>query len=188
MKFTANQIAEILGGEIEGNENVEVFKLAKIEEGEEGSLTFLSNPKYTNFIYDTKASIAIVNKDFIPERKIATTLIKVDDAYKAFSKLLEFYNQVKLNKNGIEQLTFISDSAILGENLYLGSFSYISNNVKIGNNVKIYPNVYIGDNVEIGDNTTIFAGSKIYSETIIYLEHYLYQHHIKLLIVLHWII
>lgn len=167
MKFTANQIAEILGGEIEGNENVEVFKLAKIEEGEEGSLTFLSNPKYTNFIYDTKASIAIVNKDFIPERKIATTLIKVDDAYKAFSKLLEFYNQVKLNKNGIEQLTFISDSAILGENLYLGSFSYISNNVKIGNNVKIYPNVYIGDNVEIGDNTTIFAGSKIYSETII---------------------
>ena len=167
MKFTANQIAEILGGEIEGDENVEVFKLAKIEEGEEGSLTFLSNPKYTNFIYDTKASIAIVNKDFIPERKIATTLIKVDDAYKAFSKLLEFYNQVKLNKNGIEQPTFVSDSAILGENLYLGAFSYISNNVKIGNNVKIYPNVYVGDNVEIGDNTTIFAGSKIYSETII---------------------
>ena len=122
MKFTANQIAEILGGEIEGNENVEVFKLAKIEEGEEGSLTFLSNPKYTNFIYDTKASIAIVNKDFIPERKITTTLIKVDDAYKAFSKLLEFYNQVKLNKNGIEQPTFISESAIIGENLYLGAF------------------------------------------------------------------
>jgi len=167
MKFTANQIAEILGGEIEGDENVEVFKLAKIEEGEEGSLTFLSNPKYTNFIYDTKASIAIVNKDFVPERKIATTLIKVDDAYKAFSKLLEFYNQVKLNKTGIEQQTFISDSAIIGENLYLGSFSYISNNVKIGNNVKIYPNVYLGDNVEIGDNTTIFAGSKIYSETLI---------------------
>jgi UDP-3-O-[3-hydroxymyristoyl] glucosamine N-acyltransferase len=167
MKFTANQIAEILGGEIEGNENVEVFKLAKIEEGEEGSLTFLSNPKYTNFIYDTKASIAIVNKDFIPERKITTTLIKVDDAYKAFSKLLEFYNQVKLNKNGIEQPTFISESAIIGENLYLGAFSYISHNVKIGNNVKIYPNVYLGDNVEIGDNTMIFAGTKIYSETII---------------------
>ena len=103
----------------------------------------------------------------MPERKIATTLIKVDDAYKAFSKLLEFYNQVKLNKNGIEQPTFISESAIIGENLYLGAFSYISHNVKIGNNVKIYPNVYLGDNVEIGDNTMIFAGTKIYSETII---------------------
>lgn len=167
MKFTANQIAEILEGEIVGDKNVEVFKLAKIEEGEEGSLTFLSNPKYTNYIYGTKASIAIVNRDFVPEKEIEATLIKVDDAYKAFSKLLEFYNQVKLNKKGIEQPTFISESAKLGKNLYLGAFSYVSNNVKLGDNVKIYPNVYIGDNVEIGSNTTIFAGAKIYSETII---------------------
>lgn len=167
MKFTANQIAEILEGEIVGNENVEVFKLSKIEEGEEGSLTFLSNPKYKNFIYATKASIAIVNKDFVPEKEITTTLIKVDDAYKAFSKLLEFYNQVKLNKQGIEQPTVISETAIIGKNLYLGAFAYIGKNVKIGDNVKIYPNVYIGDNVEIGSNTTIFAGGKIYSETII---------------------
>ena len=167
MKFTANQIAEILEGEIEGNENAEVYKLSKIEEGEEGSLTFLSNLKYTPFIYSTKASITIVNKGFVPERKINTTLIKVDDSYKAFSKLLEFYNEVKLNKLGIESPSFISESAKIGKDIYLGAFSYLGNNVTIGDNVKVYPNVYIGDNVSIGRNTTIFAGSKIYSETII---------------------
>ena len=165
MKFTANQIAEILEGEIDGNENVEVFKLAKIEEGIEGTLTFLSNPKYTNYIYSTKASIAIVNKDFVAEREISATLIRVEDAYKAFSKLLEFYNEVKLNKVGIEQQSYISEKATIGENIYVGAFAYISNNVSIGNNVKIYPNVYIGENVIIGNNTTIFAGAKIYSET-----------------------
>ena len=167
MKFKATQIAEILGGEIEGDGNVEVFKLSKIEEGEAGSLTFLSNPKYTQYIYDTKASVAIVNKSFIAEKKTQTTLIKVDDAYKAFSKLLEFYNQVKLNKVGIEAQTYISDSAKIGENIYLGAFSYVGDNVKIGNNVKIFPNSSIGDNTEIGDNTIIFAGVRIYSETII---------------------
>ena len=167
MKFTANQIAEILEGEIDGNENVEVYKLSKIEEGEEGSLTFLSNLKYTPFIYSTKASITIVNKGFVPERKINTTLIKVDDAYKAFSKVLEFYNEVKLNKSGIESPSFISKTAKIGKDIYLGAFSYLGNNVTIGDNVKIYPNVYVGDNVSIGSNTTIFAGSKIYSETII---------------------
>ncbi len=165
MKFTANQIAEILEGEIDGNENAEVYKLSKIEEGENGSLTFLSNPKYTQFIYSTKASIAIVNKDFVPEKKIDTTLIKVEDAYKAFSKLLEFYNQIKLNKTGIENPSHISDTAKLGENIYVGAFAYIGNDVLLGDNVKIYPNVYIGDNVSIGSNTTIFAGTKIYSET-----------------------
>ena len=167
MKFTAIQIAEILDGEIFGNENVEVFSLSKIEEGEGGSLTFLSNPKYTPFIYSTKASIVIVNKDFSPEKKLETTLIKVPDAYKAFSTLLEFYDQVKSVKSGIETPSYINDSAIIGTNLYLGAFSYLSANVTIGNNVKIYPNVYVGDNVKIGDNTIIHAGAKIYSETII---------------------
>ncbi len=165
MKFTANQIAEILEGEIDGNENAEVYKLSKIEEGENGSLTFLSNPKYTPYIYSTKASIAIVNKNFIPESKIETTLIKVDDAYKAFSKLLAFYDEVKSNKSGIETPSHISETAKLGENIYLGAFAYIGNNVIIGDNVKIYPNVYIGDNVKVGANTTIFSGAKIYSET-----------------------
>ncbi len=165
MKFTAEQIAGILDGEVVGNPNAEVYKLSKIEEGTEGALTFLSNPKYTNFIYTTKASITIVNNTFIPEDTLTTTLIKVEDAYGAFTKLLEFYDQAKGNKTGIEQPSVISENVKYGENLYLGSFSYIGANVTIGNNVKIYPNCFIGDNSIIGDNVSIFAGAKIYSET-----------------------
>ncbi|AZQ58208.1 UDP-3-O-(3-hydroxymyristoyl)glucosamine N-acyltransferase [Maribacter sp. MJ134] len=167
MVFTAGQIAGILEGEVQGNSEVAVHKLAKIEEGEKGSLTFLANPKYTSFIYKTRASITIVNRDFVPDQKLDTTLIKVEDAYKAFSKLLEYYNQVKNNKIGIEEPVFKSDTATYGEGLYLGAFSYLGNNVSLGNNVKIYPNVYIGDNVSIGNNVTVFAGAKIYSETSI---------------------
>lgn len=165
MVFTAGQIAGILEGEVEGNPEIAVHKLAKIEEGESGSLTFLANPKYTSFIYTTKASVTIVNKDFVPEQEMKTTIIKVDDAYESFSKLLEYYNQVKNNKVGIESPVFTSNDAIYGENFYLGAFSYLGNNVKIGDNVKIYPNVYIGDNVKIDDNVIVFAGAKIYSET-----------------------
>ena len=165
MKFTAEQIAGILEGEVVGNPTAEVYKLSKIEEGSLGSLTFLSNPKYQNFIYSTQASITIVNKTFEPEQTITTTLIKVEDAYKAFSKLLEYYNQVKLMKSGIEQPSVISENVTYGDNLYLGSFSYIGKNVTIGNNVKIYPNCFIGDNVTIGDNCVFFAGVRIYSET-----------------------
>lgn len=167
MIFTATQIAEILNGEILGNPDIAVTKLSKIEEGSEGCLTFLSNPKYQNYIYTTKASITIVNKTFVAEQKIETTLIKVDDAYESFSKLLEYYDQVKNNKKGIEQPSIISDSAIYGENLYLGSFGYVGANVKIGNNVKIYPNSFVGDNVVLGDNVTIYSGVKIYSESVI---------------------
>ena len=130
-------------------------------------MTFLSNPKYQSFIYTTKASVTIVNNTFVPEADLKTTLIKVEDAYGAFTKLLEFYNQVKLNKTGIEPLSFIDESAQYGADLYLGSFSYIGKNVVLGNNVKIYPNSFVGDNAVIGDNVTIFAGGKIYSETVI---------------------
>ncbi len=165
MKFKASQIAEILQGEIIGNPNAEVFKLSKIEEGSEGSLTFLSNPKYLNYIYATNASVTIVNKTFVAEQEIRTTLIKVEDAYGAFAKILEFYNQAKNNKSGIETQTIISENVKYGENLYLGSFSYIGTNVVLGNNVKIHPNCFIGDNVIIGNNVTIFAGAKIHSET-----------------------
>lgn len=165
MKFTAEQIAGILEGEVVGNPNAEVYKLAKIEEGTIGSLTFLANPKYQNFIYTTQASITIVNQSFEPEQPVTTTLIKVEDAYKSFSKLLEYYNQVKLMKSGIEQPSVISENVSYGDNLYLGSFSYVGKNVKIGNNVKIYPNTFIGDNVIIGDNCVFFAGVRIYSET-----------------------
>lgn len=165
MKFTAAQIAGILEGEVEGNPEVEVSKLSKIEEGIPESLSFLSNPKYTQYIYTTKASVVIVDKNFKAENKISTTLIRVDDAYKSFSKLLEYYNQVKMNKTGIEQPVFISESANYGKNIYIGAFAYISDNVKIGDNVKIYPNVYIGDNVIIANNVTLFSGAKIYSDT-----------------------
>lgn len=167
MKFTAAQIAGILEGEVFGNPEAEVFKLAKIEEGSEGSLTFLANPKYENYIYTTKATITIVNNSFQPEQDITTTLIKVEDAYKSFSKLLEYYNQVKLMKSGIEQPSVISEGVQYGEGLYLGSFCYIGKNVTIGKNVKIYPNSFVGDNVVIGDNTILFAGARVYSETII---------------------
>ena len=167
MVFTAGQIADILEGEVQGNPDVAVHKLAKIEEGESGSLTFLANPKYTPFIYNTKASITIVNRDFVPEQKFTTTLIKVEDAYESFSKLLEYYNEVKNNKVGIESPVFKADTATYGENLYLGAFTYLGNHVSLGNNVKIYPNVYIGDNVKIGNDVTVFSGAKIYSETSI---------------------
>ena len=167
MKFTAAQIAGILEGEVVGNPEAEVFKLSKIEEGTEGSLTFLANPKYTNYIYSTKATVTIVNNTFDPEQEITTTLIKVEDAYKSFSKLLEYYNQVKLMKSGIEQPSVISDGVTYGSDLYLGSFCYVGKNVIIGNNVKIYPNSFIGDNVTIGDNCVFFAGVRIYSETVI---------------------
>lgn len=167
MKFTALQIATLLEGEVDGNHEVEVSKLSKIEEGEAGSLTFLSNPKYTSYIYSTEASITIVDKAFSPEEKLNTTLIRVENPYKAFSKLLEYYNMVKLNKSGIEEPVFKSSTAKFGDNIYLGAFSYIGEEVKIGNNVKIFPGVYIGDNVTIGNNVIVFAGAKIYSETSI---------------------
>jgi UDP-3-O-[3-hydroxymyristoyl] glucosamine N-acyltransferase len=165
MKFTAGQIAGILDGEVFGNPDAEVYKLAKIEEGTEGSLTFLANTKYSNYLYSTNATIVIVNKSYELENEVKATLIKVDDAYSSFSKLLEYYNQIKLMKSGIEQPSVISEGVTYGDDLYLGSFCYIGKNVRIGNNVKIYPNSFIGDNVTIGDNCVFFAGVRIYSET-----------------------
>ena len=167
MKFTAAQIAGILEGDIVGNPDVEVSRLSKIEEGTEGSLTFLANPKYKPYIYSTQASITIVNKSFEAENKLTTTLIKVEDAYKSFSRLLEYYNQIKINKFGIEQPSFIAESSSYGENVYIGAFTYIGEHVTISDNVKIFPGSYIGDNVKIGENTVIFAGVKIYSDCII---------------------
>jgi UDP-3-O-[3-hydroxymyristoyl] glucosamine N-acyltransferase len=167
MKFTAEQIAEILEGEVVGNPAEEVSKLSKIEDGEKGSLTFLSNPKYNSYLYETNASIAIVNKSFTLEKEVTATLIKVENAYESFSKLLAFYNTVKNNKMGREAPHFISDSATIGADEYIGAFSYIGTHVKIGNNVKIYPNVFIGDHSVIGNNCTLFPGVKIYSDTVI---------------------
>ena len=168
MKFTAEQIAGVLEGEVVGNPLAEVSTLSKIEEGVDGSLTFLSNPKYVSYIYTTQASVTIVNKDFVPESPISTTLIKVEDAYGAFAKVLTFYAQaINDSKKGIEQPVFMSDDFKYGEDLYLGSFTYIGKNVVLGKNVKIYPNCYIGDNVTIGDNMLMHSGVRIYSDTVI---------------------
>ena len=165
MKFTAEQISEILEGEIVGNPNAEVFTLSKIEDAKTGSVTFLSNPKYNHFIYSTEATITIVNDTFVPEGEMTSTMIKVGDAYLCFSKVLEYYDMAKGSKTGIEQPSVISNNVKYGKNLYLGSFSYLGLNVVLGDNVKIYPNSFIGDNVVIGNNVTIFAGTKIYSES-----------------------
>lgn len=167
MKFTALQIATIINGSIEGDDNVVVSKLSKIEEGVNESLSFLSNSKYNNYIYQTNASVVIVNQDFIPEKAIRATLIRVPDAYRAFTQILNFYNKVKWDKVGFEQPHFIEASAEIGENPYIGAFTYIGKNAKIGKNVKIYPQVYIGDDVVIDDNTIIYTGTKIYHECIV---------------------
>ncbi|MBP7167881.1 MAG: UDP-3-O-(3-hydroxymyristoyl)glucosamine N-acyltransferase [Bacteroidia bacterium] len=167
MEFTAQQIAELLQGTVEGDANVKVSRLAKIEEGEPGSLTFLANPAYTPYIYTTQASIVITNADFQPEQPVSATMIRVENAYASFAKLLEVYNTIRRNKSGIEEMSFIDPSATVGEGLYAGAFAYIGKDVKIGNRVKLYPNSYIGDNCVIGDDTTIFAGVKIYSDCII---------------------
>lgn len=164
MEFTVKQIAELLKGVVVGDENVSVNRLSKIEEGEPGSLSFLANPKYTHYIYNTEASIVIVDEGFVPEKAITATLIKVKNAYMAFAELLDFYNKIKLDKKGISEKAWIAESATLGKDVYIGPFAFIGENVRIGDNVKIYPQVYVGDNVKIGHNTTLFAGVKIYSD------------------------
>jgi UDP-3-O-[3-hydroxymyristoyl] glucosamine N-acyltransferase len=168
MEFTTLQLATLLGGEVKGNTTIKINKLAKIQEGEVGAISFLSNPKYENFIYTTEASAVIVNRNFEPKQELQTTLILVDDAYTAFSTLLEeYYKMLNFSKKGIEQPSFIANSTTIGENIYVGAFAYIGEKCKIGNNVKIYPQVYIGDNVTIGDNTILYAGAKIYANTVI---------------------
>lgn len=167
MEFTAKQIAEFLKGRVEGNENEVVSSLCKIEEGKKGALAFLANPKYTHYIYDTDASVVIVNEDFYLEQAIKATLVRVKDAYSSFATLLEIYNQYRSLRNGVSSLAFVSDKVKLGENVYVGEFSVIEKDAVIGDDCKIYPQVYIGENVKIGNNVTIFAGVKIYHDTVI---------------------
>ena len=169
MEFTAEQIAALINGQVLGNPQVKVTGLAKIEEGLEGTLSFLSNPKYEEYIYSTKSSICIVNNSFDPSKPLPSslTLIKVEDAYSCFAKLLEAYAQMTRKQPGIEQPSFISQTAKIGEHLYLGAFAYVGDNVLIGNNVVIYPNAFIGDNVKIGDNTVIHPGATIYNDCVI---------------------
>lgn len=167
MEFTARQIAAVLDGTLDGNPDVAISRLSKIEEGVPGSITFLANPKYTPYIYTTNATIVVVNRDFQPEQEIRATLVRVNDAYTAFAKLLELYNQIKNEKVGISSLAFVSPSATIGENVYIGELAYVGDNVTIGDSTKIFPHTFLGDNVKVGSNTTLYAGVIVYSDNII---------------------
>lgn len=166
MEFTIDQIALMLGGKVKGDGNETVNMLAKIQEARKGQITFLSNPKYEQYIYTTQASAVIVNKDFIPKKPLTPNLILVEDAYISFTSLLEEYHKLmSFQKTGIEQPSFVGDNVIVGNNIYRGAFSYIGSNVTIGNNVKIYPHVFIGDDVVVGDNTRLHPHVKLYAGT-----------------------
>ena len=167
MKFLASQIAALLNGTVEGNPETEVWNVAKIEEGAPGMLSFLANPKYIPYIYETRSSVVIVNKDFVAEKPTSATLIRVDDAYASFAKLLAFYDQMSQDKRGVSSLAFVSSTAKCGENLYLGEFAFVGENVTLGNNVKVYPQVYVGDGCVIGDNTVLYPGVRLYRNTVV---------------------
>ncbi len=168
MEFTLSQLAGLLDGELEGEGHIKVNRLSKIEEAEPGSVSFLSNKKYENFIYSTKASAIIVDKGYQFARPVHTNLIRVEDAYSAFTKLLEEYQKFSLRaRKGVEQPSYISETAIIGEDLYLGAFAYIGQGTRIGDQVQIYPQAYIGANVSIGNHTIIYPGVKIYDNTVI---------------------
>ena len=166
MEFTVNQVAEMLGGEVRGNGDEKIKMLAKIQDAKKGQISFLSNPKYEQYIYTTQATAVIVKKDFVARRDVTSILILVDDPYTSFTRLLEEYHKlISFQKTGVEQPSFMAESSTIGKAFYRGAFSYIGNNVTIGDNVKIYPHVYVGDNVVIGNNTIIHSGVKIYAGT-----------------------
>src|SRR6478609_949998 len=166
MEFTINQIAGMLKGEVQGDGNLKINMLGKIQDAKPGQIAFLSNPKYEQFIYTTQASAVIVKKDFTPRKEISTALILVEDPYNSFTVLLEEYHKmVSFQKSGVEQPSFIGENTTVGKSIYRGAFSYIGSNVKIGDNVKIYPHVFIGDNVVIGDNTILHPNVKLYAGT-----------------------
>ena len=162
MQFTAEQIASFLGGEIVGDAKVSVSNLAKIEEGTTGTITFLSNPLYTQYIYTTQASIALVRRDFEPEKPVTPTLIKVDDPYTSLTRLLELVEQARGQKSGVEEPTHIALSAQVADDAYVGAFTYIGERAVVGEGCKLYPQVYIGDDVVIGNNVTLYPGVKVY--------------------------
>ena len=167
MEFTATQIATFLSGTIEGNPDVKVYNVAKIEEGAPGMLSFLANPKYSQYLYTTQSSIVLINNDFELQDKVSATLIRVPNAYDAFAQLLGLYQQFMQSKSGVSSLSFISKDATYGDDVYIGEFAFIGERAKIGNRVKVYPQVYIGDDVVIGDDTVIYAGAKLYAQSVV---------------------
>lgn len=166
MEFTIAQLAGILNAEISGDNNLKVRNVGKIEEAKEGDISFLANPKYENYIYDTNATAVIVSKEFKPKSKVKTTLIKVDDPYSSFSVLLAEYDRImSFSKKGTEDFASAKVSSVFGKDCYRASFSYVGENCTIGDNVKIYPHVFIGDNCVIEDNSILYSGVKLYSRT-----------------------
>lgn len=167
MKYTAKIIADFIKGEIVGNPNVVITGVSKIEEGQAESISFLANPKYSHYLYSTKSAVVIINKDFNVEKEVSATLIKVDDAYKSFAKLLELHEQSKKPKTGISKKFYKAKSAKIGKGVYIGEFVSIGENVVIKDNVKLFPHVFIGDNSIIKENTILNSGVKIYNDCVI---------------------
>jgi UDP-3-O-[3-hydroxymyristoyl] glucosamine N-acyltransferase len=163
--FTVQQLAELTGGKLSGGGDVKIFSPAKIEEAKEGEVTFLANPKYTDFVYSTNASLIIVGEDIAFDKPVKSQLLRVKDAYTAFTLVLEKFNNSILDKKGIEQPSYVSKSVVMGKDFYIGMNCYIADDVKMGNNVKIFPNCYIGEQTMIGDNVTIFPNTTIYHHT-----------------------
>ena len=161
MEFTAKQIADMINGRVEGNPDAKINTFAKIEEGKEGAISFLSNPKYTAYIYDTKSSVVLINEDVELTQPVSCTLIRVQNAYECVAKLLQMYASMMPKKTGIDPLAFVSKSAKIGENVYIAPFAYIGDNVTIGDDTRIFPHVTIYDGCKIGKNVTIHAGSVI---------------------------
>jgi UDP-3-O-[3-hydroxymyristoyl] glucosamine N-acyltransferase len=161
MEFTAKQIADLIGGRVEGNENAKINTFAKIEEGKEGAISFLSNPKYTSYIYDTQSSVVLVNNDLQLEHPVTCTLIRVENAYESVAKLMQMYAQMLPKKTGIDSLAFVAKSAKIGKDVYIGPFACIGENVTIGDGCMIYPHVVIYDGCKLGNRVTIHAGSVI---------------------------
>jgi len=162
MNFTAALIAEFLKGSVEGNPEATVSDISKIEEGRPGTLSFLANPKYEKYIYNTQASIVIVNADFQAQKEISATLVRVENAYESFAALLRLYEQSKPKKSGVSKMASISESARLGKDLYVGDFTVISGSATIGDGVQLYPQVYVGDHVKIGEGSILHPGVKVY--------------------------
>lgn len=168
MELTANQLAALTGGTVDGDGEVKVSTFAKIEEGVEGALSFLANPKYTHYIYDTDSSIVLVRRDFQPEHPVKATLLRVDDPYATIARLLEMVEQMnKKDMATVEQPSFVSEGVEIPADAYIGAFAYIGKGVKLGKGVKIYPQVYVGDDCSIGDDTVLYPGVKIYKECVV---------------------
>jgi UDP-3-O-[3-hydroxymyristoyl] glucosamine N-acyltransferase len=167
MEFTAATIAGFLKGEIEGNADIKVNTIAKIEEGQTGALSFLANPKYEHYLYITKSSVVLVNKSFVPAQKVEATLIRVENAYEAFASLLRLVDQARPRKKGIHATAIIESTAKIGSDVFIGPYAYIGENCIIGDGCSIYPHVYIGDNTKLGNDCTINPGVKIYHDCIL---------------------